>query len=82
MKAGVQDGVAGVSPIDAAELLVAELRAGRKRLEQLIRLVNEQAGRDLRALEIPRALRPLPRYKCRRASTRAAIPARSSAGTA
>ena len=86
MKAAVKDGTAAVSPIEAAELLVAELRTRRKRLEQLIRLVTEQAGRELRADPEPRqtarASRPVPRYKCRGISTRASIPAEYSVGAA
>ncbi|HXB74224.1 MAG TPA: hypothetical protein VNY05_38660 [Candidatus Acidoferrales bacterium] len=72
-----KDALAGASPTDAAELLVAEIRECRQRLQQLIRLVSEElsqevseeAGRDLPAMDAPRAQRPLPRHRCRRAST-------------
>ena len=86
MKGAVKDGTAALSPIEAAELLVAELRGRRKQVEQLIRLVKEQADldlqADLKATETPRASRPLPRYKCRNASTRAGIADGYSAGAA
>lgn len=65
MKAAFEDTLVGASSTDAAELLVAELRNRRKRLEQLIRLVQEQVGRDLQNTEIRRAKRPRPGHRCR-----------------
>jgi hypothetical protein len=81
MKAVSKDVVSGNSPTDAVELLVAELRARSKRLQQLLRLVNQQAERDLRVMGIRRA-RPLTWYKCRGTSTPVAIPERNLAGPA
>jgi hypothetical protein len=46
------------SSSDVAELLVAELRAGRKRLQHLIGLVNEEAGREYGAVRGARAASP------------------------
>jgi hypothetical protein len=72
-----KDAPAGTSSTDAAELLVAEIRGCRQRLQQLIRLVSEElsqevseeAGRAPQSMDAPRAQRPLPRHRCRRAST-------------
>ena len=65
MEAAFTDLLAGASSVDAAELLVAELRERRKRLDQLIRLVQEQVSRDLQALEVPRPKRLRPAPRCR-----------------
>src|SRR5450432_187592 len=58
--------VSNTSSTDVAELLVAELRARRAHVQDLIRLVNEhvnehvneQAGREYAAMPGPRAASP------------------------
>jgi hypothetical protein len=50
MTAAEIESIRDTSSTEVAELLVAELRARRKHVQHLIRLVNEEAGRDYGAL--------------------------------
>jgi hypothetical protein len=65
MKAAPGEILPDTSSTDAAELLVAELRAGRKRLQNLIRLVSEEAGREFGTMRVTRAAKTPSRYKCK-----------------
>ena len=47
---------------EVAEILLAELRESRKRLQHLVRLVHEAAGRELQARQGPT---PPPRCRTR-----------------
>src|SRR5471030_1544052 len=66
MKAAARESLPDTSTTDAAELLVAELRARRAHVQDLICLVNEhvnehmneQVGREYAAMRGPRAASP------------------------
>jgi hypothetical protein len=70
------DELAGTSSCDAAELLMAVLRERRERLQKMIRMVKEQAGRNPRAMDAGALEQPPTRYQCRRTSTLTTIRAR------
>ena len=57
MKAAAGKSLRDTPSTGAVELLVAELRARRKHLQNLVRLVNEQAGREYGNTAIPAGMR-------------------------
>jgi hypothetical protein len=78
MKATSKDTSSSTSSAHEADLLLAEIRAGRQRLQQFVRLVNELARHDPDTMDSLRAPRPVSRYKCRVASTSVPMPLRSA----
>jgi hypothetical protein len=58
MKAAARESLPDTSSTDVVELLVAELRARRQHVQQLISLVNEEAGREYAAVSGARAASP------------------------
>ena len=60
MKAAARKSLRNTSSAGDVELLLAELRAGRNRLQHLVRLVNEEAQWEYGAMRGIHAARTLP----------------------
>jgi len=82
MKAASEDELADTSSPDPAVLLAADLQECCRRLREQIRAISEKADRECQAADTKQGPQSLPGYRCRGASTPAAIPRRSASGAA